>query len=121
MEKIYYNKLVRDNVPDKIRALGAETEVYEMVNDEEYLQELRKKLQEESLELSTSMSKKTVAEEIGDLMIVVDNFLEAMELTAEDIEQAKKKSIASKGSFSKRLFMTWSSDSGYEARKKAQQ
>lgn len=110
---------MRDLVPEKIKNLGEETEVYEMIEDEEYLQELRKKVQEEALELSAAMDKKTVVKELADLLIVVDHLLVAQDVSAEDIKLAKQVSIEKKGGFSKRFFMKWSSDSGYEARKQS--
>ena len=45
-EKVIYNKLVRDNIPEIIEASGKTCEM-EILSDEEYLQMLDKKLDEE--------------------------------------------------------------------------
>ena len=48
-EKIIYNKLIRDKIPEIIEASGKTCET-EILSDEEYLQMLDKKLDEELAE-----------------------------------------------------------------------
>jgi predicted house-cleaning noncanonical NTP pyrophosphatase (MazG superfamily) len=43
--KIYYNKLIRDRIPEKIAAAGADCEI-RVLSDAEFAEELVKKVEE---------------------------------------------------------------------------
>lgn len=69
MEQIF-NKLVRDNIPNKIEANG-EVAVTRILSDEEYRSELYKKLLEESNEVINAKNKEDIIEELSDVLEVV--------------------------------------------------
>ena len=64
--KIIYNKLIRDKIPEIIEASGKTCET-EILSDEEYLQRLDKKLDEELAEYHQEQN----IEELADLLEVL--------------------------------------------------
>ena len=66
MKKTIYNKLVRDNIPEIIRNSGKECDI-EILSDEEYLQMVDAKLDEELAEYH----KEQNLEELADLLEVL--------------------------------------------------
>jgi predicted house-cleaning noncanonical NTP pyrophosphatase (MazG superfamily) len=55
--RVYYNKLVRDNIPDIIKGKREECEVRPITDVQEFQQELFKKIKEEAASLSMARSK----------------------------------------------------------------
>ena len=68
MEKTY-NKLVRDNIPNIIKSNG-ETPITRILTNEEYKQELEKKLYEEYQEVLESSGENRI-EELADMLEVI--------------------------------------------------
>ena len=95
-----YNKLVRDRIPEIIKKSGS-TASTRILNDEEYLYYLLKKLFEETKEVMEKPSK----EELADVMEVVHSIAEHLELTIEDIEQERLRKNKSNGGFKKRILL----------------
>ncbi len=99
----HYNKLVRDKIPALLDAKGV---AYEMrtASLEEYRQELIKKLLEEATEFAQAGS----AEELADVLEVVDALrtLSEYKLVAE--MQCKKR--AERGGFEKRIILKGEKD-----------
>lgn len=62
-----YNKLVRDKIPEEINNMDGRKANYKILNDDEYIQELDKKLFEEAHEFIEEHS----VEELADLMEVI--------------------------------------------------
>lgn len=114
MKKVYYNKLVRDKIVDKIKNLGEAVEVREMPQDE-FAQELLKKVNEEASALSRVRSKEEFLDELADLTIVLDALIETYNLSDEEIASSKQKNLERKGGYSKKLFMHYSEDKTYES------
>ena len=65
--KYIYNKLVRDKIPENINSKAGKRCNYRVLNDDEYIKELDKKLLEETHEFLEEHS----VDELGDLMEVV--------------------------------------------------
>ena len=65
--KYVYNKLVRDKIPEEINKKGDRKANYRILDDNEYLKELDKKLFEEAHEFVEEHS----VEELADLMEVI--------------------------------------------------
>lgn len=108
MKRAYYNKLIRDAVPQKIERHGEQYEVREIQRNEEFENELRKKLIEEAYELSAAPSRERFLAEYADLMVVLDALTAHMEFSEADIRTAIEENVAKKGLFKKRLFLNWS-------------
>ena len=81
MEKVY-NKLVRDNIPDVIKN-DNETPITRILSDDEYKNELYKKLLEECNELIVAKESDEIIEEASDVFEVLKAI---SELEGKDID-----------------------------------
>ena len=95
-----YNKLVRDNIPEIMIQKGAQP-VTRILNDEEYIQELNKKLSEEVNEYLESGE----IEEIADIEGVILAILKVKNVSRENLENVRKEKISKRGSFDKKIFL----------------
>lgn len=98
-----YNKLVRDNIPDIIRANGEEPIVH-VLDEADYKSELERKLLEEANEVIESGGIDRIYE-LADLMEVVHALLDLEEKTMEDVENARVEKASKRGGFTKRLYL----------------
>ncbi len=99
MEKIPYNKLVRDKIPEQLREKGISYENERIASEEEYKEELIKKVDEESREFLADKS----VEELADLLEVI----RALEKLPEyaNLEQVRQAKYDDKGGFTKRIIL----------------
>ena len=95
-----YKKLVRDKIPEIITAKG-DTPITRVLSDEEFLEYLSKKLNEEVQEF---LSEGTV-EELADIYEVLLALLEHMDITFESFEKLRIQKFLERGGFSKRIFL----------------
>lgn len=95
-----YNKLVRDKIPEIIEN-DNQTCVTRILNNEEYLKELNKKLQEEMNEYLESGD----LEEIADLQEVVLAILDAKNCSHEEFENIRISKVNKRGAFKKKIFL----------------
>jgi predicted house-cleaning noncanonical NTP pyrophosphatase (MazG superfamily) len=98
------NKLVRDKIVDIIKSEGRDVN-FEVLNDSDYLQALKNKLQEESLEVINSNSKEETLAELADLQELIDCILIELKLSKKELKAAQKLKNLKRGSFKKRLFL----------------
>ena len=108
MERIYYNKLVRDGIKDKIESKGESCEVREITDDAEFRGELLKKITEEAYELSRTDSRDSFLQEYADLMVVLDALTQFLEFSEADIKTAIAENVEKKGLYKKKHFLYWS-------------
>lgn len=113
MKKVFYNKLVRDGIKDKIEGKGESCDVRELTDDNEYQQELLKKVAEEARGLSAVRSRTEFLDEYADLMVVLDALTAHLEVSEADIQVAIQENVARKGLYKKRHYLHWSADSDY--------
>lgn len=103
MEK-KYDKLVRDNIPDIIKANGGEP-IYRILNDEEYWAYLLKKDNEELLEVKGACSLEEIKKELADKLELIRAMSEFCGFSLQDIiDEADKKKLKN-GGFQKRLLL----------------
>ncbi len=101
-----YPKLVRDKIPEIVeRRTGNPTKYRIMKSEKEYDCYLRKKLIEESHELSETKNKTHLAEELADIMELVDTILDKNRLTLKDIRIIQKAKAKERGKFRKKILM----------------
>ncbi len=112
MKKIYYNKLIRDRIPEKITRNGGAYEV-EKLGQKEFERELLKKVGEEATGLLHAKTKEELASELADIIDVIEEVKKVKGISRAKIESARKKAYDLKGGFKKKLFLLWSSDTGY--------
>ncbi len=118
MKRVYYRKLIRDKIPEKISNRGSELETRRL-SKVEFLKELLKKAGEESGELFLkSKGKKEIVEEIADVLDVIDEILKFKKITQKQVIDQQKKNFEKKGGFAKRLYLVWSSDDKYMTNEK---
>ena len=95
-----YNKLVRDRIPDIIKAAG-NTCTTEILSDAEYLRRLDAKLDEELEEYHRDQN----IEELADLMEVILAAAKARGYTAKELETVRAAKAAERGGFEKKILL----------------
>lgn len=95
-----YNKLVRDKIPDIIKADGKKFNT-RILDDKEYLKELIKKLKEEAAEFEENPS----VEELADIKEITIAIREALGIHAGELEDARRKKADKNGRFKSKIFL----------------
>jgi len=95
-----YNKLVRDNIPEIMIKNGAKP-VTKILSDDEYLNELNKKLQEELTEYLLDGN----IEELADLEEVLLAILKLKNISLEEFNKIRIAKVNKRGSFDKKIFL----------------
>ena len=95
-----YNKLVRDRIPEIIRASG-KTCTTEILSAEEYLRMVDAKLDEELAEYHEDQN----IEELADLLEVIRAAAIARGYTIEDLERVRAEKATKRGGFEKRILL----------------
>lgn len=114
MEKIYYNKLCRDKVPEIIKGKGFDCEV-RVTNHDEYKREIIRKVFEEASGVSNHDGRENLLKQLADLVITLDAVTEEFEITDEELDAAVQSSIEEKGGYEERFYLAWSSDTEYSS------
>jgi predicted house-cleaning noncanonical NTP pyrophosphatase (MazG superfamily) len=95
-----FNKLVRDKIPEIITADNA-IPVTRKLNEAEYLEELIKKLKEETAEFEDDKN----LEELADIQEVINALCVAIGETPKSLEDTRKQKLQKRGGFEKRIFL----------------
>lgn len=96
-----YNKLVRDRIPENINSMEGRKCNFKVLNNNDYLEELDKKLLEEAHEFIEEHS----IEELADLMEVIFAIMKNRNISIEDVENAREVKNNKKGSFNDRIYL----------------
>lgn len=97
---VVYNKLVRDKIPEIIEASGKSCEI-EILSDEEYLQRLDAKLDEELAEYHQEQN----IEELADLLEVLYATAKARGYSIEELEQVRVEKQKARGGFDNKILL----------------
>ena len=92
-------KLIRDKIPEIIEADG-KTPITRILEQDEYLSELDRKLDEEVAEYQSDKS----LEEMADVLEVLFAICEGRGYSIEDLMATKQKKQEERGGFQKRIF-----------------
>ena len=92
-------KLVRDRIPEIIQEDG-KTPIIRIVDEEEYVRELDRKLYEEVEEYRADGS----IEEMADVLEVLQAICIARGYTLQQLEEVRRKKAAERGGFKKRIY-----------------
>ena len=95
-----YNKLVRDLIPEVIEASGNKCRT-RVLSDEEYLEMLDAKLDEELAEYHKDQN----IEELADLLELIRAAAIARGYTLEELETARAEKAKERGGFEKKIFL----------------
>lgn len=97
-----YNKLVRDKIPEIIKAKGS-VAISHIANDVEYWDKLKTKLQEEVSELLQEDAK--FIEELADVLEVVHTMCDFKKIPLEELESLRKKKKDERGGFKDKIIL----------------
>lgn len=98
-----YNKLVRDKIPQEINRMQGRRCKYRILDDEEYLKELNKKIIEEANEFIEEDS----IEELGDLMEVINAIMQLKGYSIEEVNKIREAKSVKKGIFKDKIFLEY--------------
>ncbi len=101
-----YNKLIRDRIPEIIRAQGR-LPAYRVLKADEFRDALKLKLMEEAHELLKAEDPAAVINEVCDVMEVLEAVCAEYGLNADDISETKINKKKDRGGFAKRLFLEY--------------
>lgn len=104
-----YNKLIRDKIPEIIETAGKQC-IVEVMNENEYIDALDCKLNEELDEYQSDKS----LEELADLLEVMYAVVRARGYSIDDLESVRKEKAEKRGGFEKRLRLKGVIESGSE-------
>jgi predicted house-cleaning noncanonical NTP pyrophosphatase (MazG superfamily) len=99
-----HNKLVRDRIPEIIRKEGKEAEVI-VLNDEQYLVELKAKLIEEATEVSMCKKREEILAELADVREVMDALMQAYEINPMEVSTIQALKAIKRGKFEKKYYL----------------
>lgn len=115
MPRIFYNKLVRDRMPEIIEAKGELCDVRVLDDTHEFQQELLKKIVEEAGGLVKARTRNELLSEYADLMVALDTLMGLMEFSEADIKTSLEDNLEKKGGYKRQLFLHWSEDGEYHS------
>ncbi len=95
-----YNKLVRDNIPNICRQ-NNQTPKYNVLDDNEYKTELKKKLREETKEYLLGGE----IEELADILEVVEALANSQGSNMAEVLKIKEEKAKKNGKFEKKYFL----------------
>lgn len=95
-----YNKLVRDKIPEIIEKQGQEPNI-RIMEEEEYIQALEQKLDEEVGEFHRDQN----TEELADILEVVFALAKTLGCSKEQLMQVYQKKHNARGGFDQRIFL----------------
>lgn len=96
-----YNKLVRDKIPEIIAGDNGKTCVIRIMEDDEYLETLNTKMQEELKEYLESGD----VEELADLEEVLRAILDVKGVPYEEFEKIRNTKVEKRGAFKEKIFL----------------
>ena len=98
-----YNKLVRDKIPENIDSEPGRKSQYRVLSDNEYLDELNKKILEEANEFIEENS----IEELGDLMEVINAIMKLKDYKIEEVYRVMKTKADKNGVFDNKIYLEY--------------
>jgi predicted house-cleaning noncanonical NTP pyrophosphatase (MazG superfamily) len=98
-------KLVRDRIPEIIEKDNKVCNYTYIDNKAWYLECLKEKLKEETVEVICAGTKEERLEELADLLEVMRSIAKLDNLTIEDVIKAADKKAEERGAFDKRIYL----------------
>lgn len=99
----YYNKLVRDNIPEIIKNNG-EIPIVTVLDDKRYKEELERKLYEEYLEVIESSGKDRI-EELADMLEIIKALAKLENSNLEEVIKISNEKVKKRGAFDKKIYL----------------
>lgn len=98
-----YNKLVRDKIPEIIESNG-EVPITRVLNDNEYKQELEKKLLEEYHEVLEASGSNRI-EELSDMLEVISALAQIEGECLDTVIEVARQKTKKRGGFEKKIYL----------------
>lgn len=103
LKRFKVDKLIRDHLPEMMRNKGIL--VYERtMEQDEFIEKLKNKLQEEAEEAKNATNEKELTEELADMLEVIYALSKATGTSLEQIEKVRLAKQKTKGGFDKRIY-----------------
>ena len=99
-----YNKLVRDNIPQVIEKTNKQFST-RVLSKEEYMVEVKKKLNEELEEYQEATTNEEAVEELADILELMHAAVKIHGATIEQLEEVRRAKAEKRGGFEKRIFL----------------
>ena len=106
MRKFKFAKLVRDKIVKGIQEAGNKP-VYHILSQAEYIEELKKKVLEEAMEVPKAHDKKELLKEIADVQEVIDNLVVALDSSTDEIAEIQARKNDKAGSFKEKHYIDY--------------
>ena len=103
-QQLEFNKLVRDNIPEKIEKNGEEAVTAEL-NKELFSSLLKRKLVEEALEVLDSKNDEDIIAELADILEVLDGILSQYQIDFNTVLSQKEIKRKKSGGFDKGIYL----------------
>lgn len=100
----FFNKLVRDKIPDIIEQTGGIPQI-EILDSNLFEKYLKLKLIEESKEVDEATNYESQIEELADLLEVFYAILKNMNIDIQDVEKVRKAKEEKRGGFKNKIFL----------------
>lgn len=99
-----YNKLVRDNIPKVIEKTQKNFST-RILSKEEYMVEVKKKMNEELEEYQEATTNEEAVEELADILELMHAAVKIHGATIEQLEEVRRAKAEKRGGFEKRIFL----------------
>lgn len=99
-----YNKLVRDRIPEIIENTGKNFST-RVLDNKEYIQELKKKSFEELQEYVEANNNVDAIEELADVLEIIHALAEYHGASIEKVEEVRKQKAEKRGGFKEKIFL----------------
>ena len=99
--KYTYNKLVRDKIPENINSMEGRKATWRIMDDDEYIKELNKKLLEEAHEFI----EENAVEELADIMEVIQSIMRVKNISYEELKNVQQMKREKKGGFINKIYL----------------
>lgn len=99
-----YNKLVRDRIPEIIEESGKKCH-FRVLEDQEYLKELQKKLREEMDEYFSCQTDEEALEELADILEIIHALTTYHGYSVKELEEVRLQKAQARGGFKKKIFL----------------
>jgi predicted house-cleaning noncanonical NTP pyrophosphatase (MazG superfamily) len=100
----YYNKLVRDKIPELLELAGKKG-TFRILGDKEFEGELKKKLIDGVKEFRDARRELDALEELSGIYEILIELAKVHKLTIREMEQVRKERAKKHGGFNERLFL----------------
>lgn len=99
-----YNKLVRDRIPEIIENSGKKFTT-KILDEKQYVIELKKKLIEEMEEYQNAESNEEATEELADVLELMHALAKVHGSSIEEVEKIREEKAEKRGGFEEKIFL----------------